>query len=75
MKILNRQIALFVYKLVAICILLIMLALFISCTIEKDEDIETIEKPCTGETVLYFGFSMFLGAFINVKGLVKLGVI
>jgi hypothetical protein len=93
MMFVEKKLAIFIYKLVVICCLLVMFALFISATIEtknKIDEVDEIEKnetiiypeqeakvgqPCTVQYVAYFGLAIFLGAFINSKKLIKLGVI
>jgi hypothetical protein len=81
MMFMDKQVTLLIYKLVAICTLMITLALFISVTFETQYKVNisvpvvSKSQPCDGEYVLYFGFAILLGAFINVKGLVKLGVV
>jgi hypothetical protein len=84
----NKKSALVAFKIVAICSMVVMLSCFISNTMETQKYIETSDdenvtpnheqlnfRPCYTEYVIYCFYALFLGAFINVKRLVKLGVI
>ncbi len=73
------------FRIVAICLMMTMLICFI-CTVFEDKrpivSLESIlEKPgmkskmCITEYVTYCGFALFLGAFVNVKRIIKLGVV
>jgi hypothetical protein len=82
MMFMDKKATLLIYKIVAVCTLTFTLFNFIASTVETKtmedikifQEIETIE-PCGDEYILYFSLAVMLGAFVNVKGLIKLGVI
>jgi hypothetical protein len=73
------------FRIVAICLMMIVLVCFISTVLEDKRPVVSleslIEKPgmkskmCMSEYVTYCGFALFLGAFVNVKRIIKLGVV
>jgi hypothetical protein len=76
---------LLLFKIVAICLITTVLVCFIT-TVFNDKKVivslaSVIEQPgvktrmCMSEYITYCGFALFLGAFVNVKRLIKLGIV
>jgi hypothetical protein len=78
MKILKKECALLIMKLVSVLFLISMLFKGVSLVISEEEYIEEIEikedNSCTKYVVFHF-CAFTLGAFWNVKRLLKVGIV
>ncbi len=85
MTFVGKDRVLLIFKIVAICLMMTVLVCFISTVFNDKKAIVSlsgvIEQPriknseCISEYFTYCGFALFLGAFINVKKLLKLGIV
>ncbi len=73
------------FKIAVFCLMTIMLICFVTTVFNERKGVVTlnsvIEKPsrkmetCMSEYITYCGLALFLGAFVNVKRLIKLGIV
>jgi hypothetical protein len=80
-----KENVLFYFKIVAICLMITGLVCFVSTVFNEKKGVVSLtgvieqsrlkSKMCMSEYVTYCGFALFLGAFVNVKRLVKLGIV
>ncbi len=80
MTFISKEKMVFYFKTVAICSTILILFFFVTTILNEKKQIVTNKnssnyKMCFSEYITYCSFALVLGAYINVKRLVKLGVI